>query len=80
MRMAGESRMNMAITGSVGGGGGHVSLLVATVADLLEMHIQSGHLPDSAEFSNLCLSLARFYLLSLPLCVHMYFLRSSILV
>ncbi|XP_019081225.1 E4 SUMO-protein ligase PIAL2 isoform X3 [Vitis vinifera] len=56
--MAGESRMNMAITGSVGGGG-HVSLLVASVADLLEMHIQSGQLLDSAEFSNLCLSLAR---------------------
>ena len=64
--------MNMAITGSVGGGG-HVSLLVASVADLLEMHIQSGQLLDSAEFSNLCLSLARFHPLSLPFCLYTYF-------
>lgn len=62
--MAGGSHINMAITGSLGGGG-HVSQPVATLADVLGMNMQSGHLPDSAEFSNLCLSLARFHLLSL---------------
>ena len=70
--------MNMGLTGSMGGGG-HVSHLVATVADQLGMHIQSGHPPDSAEFSDLCLSLARFHLLSFPLCAYRYCLRCSIL-
>ena len=36
------------------------SLLVATVADLLTLYIQKGHPSEAAEFSDLCLSLARF--------------------
>ena len=45
------------------GGRGRIrpaSRLVATVADLLAMHIQNGHPLDSAEVADLFLSLARF--------------------
>lgn len=51
------------------------SLLVATVVDLLAMHIQSGRRSDSAEFSDLCFALARFCSSSVYIavkCIHLY--------